>query len=325
MNFCLYGIIVAFDDVLQVLIKEAFHSLRSDAAPDLFIQLKPEGSLCTNDWSLWWRSWSSNARGDPEFCVFQHDSGALKMVYDDGVSFTLDSTGTHITVAIPEYFDLESLLPALMGPVLGVALRLRGTTCLHASAVVVNGQALGLVGVSGAGKSSTAAALAMQGWPVLTDDVLALMPQSGAYAVAPAYPRLRLWPSSVRSRLGSEDRLPRMMPTTDKRILALDGSMASFHRLPAPLSALYFLEERTAGAGTFSELRPATALMRLIADSYASRFLSEQQRADEFRQLSRLVQQVKLTEVHAPDDLEQLGSFASSIVEHFKASMRPAV
>lgn len=325
MNFCLYGVTVGFEGAFQALVEQIFHSVRSDASADIVIELTPEDTSDTKGWLFWWSSWSTNASGESEFSVFRHDSGALKMVYDDGVSFALDPSGTEIKMAVPKGFHLEDLLPALMGPVLGVALRLRGTTCLHASAVVVNGHALGLVGVSGAGKSTTAAALAMQGWPVLTDDVLALIPQSSAYAVAPAYPRLRLWPSSVRSLLGSEDRLPRMMPSTDKRILALDGSMASFHRLPAPLSALYFLEDRTAGAGTFSALRPATALMRLIADSYASRFLSEQQRADEFRQLSRLVQQVKLTEVHAPDDLEQLGSFASSIVEHFKASMRPAV
>lgn len=325
MGFRLYGLVVDVDEAMRELFQRVFDSIRTDGPPEVLVELIADTLSPAEPWSLWWHSWSISDSGNPEFSVFRHESGTLKMVYDDGVSFTLDSTGSHITVAIPEHFDLESLLPALMGPVLGVALRLRGTTCLHASAVVVNGQALGLVGVSGAGKSTTAAALAMQGWPVLTDDVLALIPQSGAYAVAPAYPRLRLWPSSVRSLLGHEDRLPRMMPSTDKRILALDGSMASFHRLPAPLTALYFLEERTAGAGTFSALRPATALMRLIADSYASRFLSEQQRADEFRQLSRLVQQVKLTEVHAPDDLEQLGSFASSIVEHFKASMRPAV
>ena len=324
MSFCLYGAVVSFDGALRAVADRAFHSVRSHATPDIRIQLEPEDAQDAQSWSLWWNSWSTNVLGHPEFCVYRQHGGALRLAYDDGVSFTLDPTGTQIHVAVPENFNLESLLPALMGPVLGVSLRLRGITCLHASAVVVDGHAVGLVGVSGAGKSTTAAALAMRGWPVLTDDVLALIPQSHAYAVAPAYPRLRLWPSSVRSLLGSEDHLPRMMPTTDKRILALDGSMASFQRLPTPLSALFFLEERTSEAGRFSELRPTTALMRLIADSYASRFLNEQQRAEEFEQLSRLVQQVKLTEVHAPDDLDQLGAFADSIIEHFKASVRPA-
>lgn len=324
MNFCLYSVTVGFDGELDALVEKAFHSVRSEAATDISVGLAPPDTLESSEWRLWWHSWSINQAGDPEFSVFRHEGGALRMMYDDGVSFTLDPSGSQIKVAVPKGFDLEGLLPALMGPVLGVALRLRGTTCLHASAVVVNGHALGLVGVSGAGKSTTAAALAMQGWPVLTDDVLALIPQSDTCSVAPAYPRLRLWPSSVRSLLGSEDRLPRMMPSTDKRILALDGGMASFHRSPAPLSALYFLEERTAGAGSFSELRPATALMRLVADSYASRFLNEEQRADEFGQLSRLVQQVRLIEVHAPDDLAQLDKFASSIVEHFNASVQSA-
>jgi hypothetical protein len=61
-----------------------------------------------------------------------------------------------------------------VGRVLPFAAVAAGYEALHASAVVVNGRALALSGPSGAGKSSVAAALALRGHPLLTDDVLAL-------------------------------------------------------------------------------------------------------------------------------------------------------
>ena len=60
----------------------------------------------------------------------------------------------------------------LAGYVLAFVLRLRGSVPLHASAVAIDGRALLFVGDSWAGKSSTAAAFSILGYPVLADDIV---------------------------------------------------------------------------------------------------------------------------------------------------------
>ena len=97
-------------------------------------------------------------------------------------------------------------------------------SCLHASAVAIEGRAVAIVGPSGAGKSSTAAAFARLGYPVLSDDIVALTGDGQRFHVQPAYPRVRLWPSAVTSLFGSRDALPRIVPDWEKRYLPLiDG------------------------------------------------------------------------------------------------------
>ncbi len=127
---------------------------------------------------------------------------------------------------------IEDAATYLLGPVLGLFLRLRGVTCLHASAVAFGGQAVAFVGSEGAGKSTTAAALALRGHAILSDDVVALAEHDGAFFVHPAYPYLCLWPESVESIYGSADALPRFSANYDKRCLSLRNKNCGSRNAP---------------------------------------------------------------------------------------------
>ena len=124
-------------------------------------------------------------------------------------------------------------------------LRRRGITCLHASCVVVGETALALVGQSGAGKSTTAAALSARGYSVISDDVLPLKEVEDRFYAIPGYPRLRLWPTSVEALYGHREAQPQLAPNFDKRYLALSPDNFSFD--PLPLKAIYFLNWNSEG------------------------------------------------------------------------------
>jgi hypothetical protein len=86
------------------------------------------------------------------------------------------------------------------GPVAAAAALLGGHVVLRAATVSIGGTAVALCGVSAAGKSSLAAALAQRGHTVLADAVTAIStdPDRGRLVVAPLAPELRLWPDTVR-------------------------------------------------------------------------------------------------------------------------------
>lgn len=79
-----------------------------------------------------------------------------------------------IEIAAAADASAETIRSHVVGPALGVLLRLRGSLVLHANAVAVPGGVIGIMGEGGSGKSTLAAALAMQGAALFTDDVLAL-------------------------------------------------------------------------------------------------------------------------------------------------------
>lgn len=264
-----------------------------------------------------------NAFGEPDLLVFRTaDERYQRLDYSDGTSFLISGAFDEVWVTWPAHSSIEDMAAYLLGPVLGYLLRLRGTTCLHASCVAIGTVAIALVGPSGSGKSSTAAAFAQLGFPVLSDDVVVLQPYDDRFEVLPAYPRLRLWPNSVEGLFGNEDALPRISPTWDKRFLDLRGEPRyRFHEGPLPLAAVYLLGERQRPEFRIGPISPREALMRMVSDTYGARLLSSDRRRQEFQTLSRLVRFVSLREVHAKDDLLGLSALCSAIARDATTSI----
>jgi hypothetical protein len=117
---------------------------------------------------------------------------------------------------------------------------LDGGLVLHSSAVAHRGRALAFLGVTGAGKSSLAAAHVQRGAQVLADDYLLLQEQDGGYLATAAYPGLRLWGDSADHFGGDAAALGRVAHYTDKRRLPVDQAAPE----PLPLGAIVVLGRR---------------------------------------------------------------------------------
>ena len=257
--------------------------------------------------------------GRPALEVYPLEGGRFFQVeYADKTIFVVDAEGSRVWATWPESATLEDTATYLLGPILGFVLRLRGVTCLHASAVVIEDRALAFVGPSGAGKSSIAAAFAQRGHAVFSDDVVALSDLGDSFLVQPAYPRVRLWPESVEGLFGAADALSRLTPSWDKRFLQLSGRFR-FQSTSLPLAAIYVLGERRA-SGTAVSIGPIsqrTALIELVSNSYTSYLLNPRQRAQEFELLGRLLDHVPLHVLKAGANLRNFDPTYDAIIEHF--------
>jgi hypothetical protein len=244
--------------------------------------------------------------GEPTLQIWDVQDGAFLLVhYSDGVEFWMDRGFQTLWVHWPGSSSLEDALSYLLGPIMGLLLRLRDAVCLHASAVSIVDRAIVFVGSEGAGKSTTAAAFAQRGFPVLSDDIVALFEREQLFHVLPAYRRINLWPDSVKLLYGSPEALPRITPGWEKRCLKLseDGE-ARFEERPLPIGAIYVLRGSTTNSDESVEVNveaisQKSAMMTLVANTYATNFLSAKQRAEEFAVLSRLVAAVPVRQINA--------------------------
>jgi len=231
------------------------------------------------------------------------NGGLLHLAYYDGVEFWLDHKGRRVWATWTETSSLEEMATYLIGPVLGFLLRLRGITCLHASAVVLESRAVAFVGSAGAGKSTTAATLAQRGCPVLTDDIVSVAEREGKSYVMPSFPFISLWPESVDALYGSVESLPRFTPDWEKRRLSLESGQLKFQKQPLSLGAIYLFGDRTDAPGPYIEDIPAqTVLLGLVANSYATNLLDLEMRAREFEVLGRLVASVPVRRLCLPKE-----------------------
>jgi hypothetical protein len=216
---------------------------------------------------------------------------------------------------------LEDTATYLLGPIFGLVMRLQGVPCLHASAVAVEGRAVVLLGPAGAGKSTTAGAFARRGFPVLSDDVVALKQQGGHLVVQPGNPYLRLWPDSVQTLFGTPDALPRLTPNWDKCYLDLTEPGYRFQARPLPLGAVYILCERRDDplVPRVEGLNAREGLVTLVANTYTNYLLDRQMRAQEFKLLGRVLGDVPLQRLIRHPDPAYLPRLCEVVIEDLQA------
>jgi hypothetical protein len=270
-------------------------------------------------------STETNAVGEPALRILKVAQGEfVRLAYEDGTKFWLDRKLENVWATWPDTSSLENTASYLLGPVLGLLLRLRGVTCLHASAVSFGEWSVALVGATGAGKSTTAAAFARQGHGVLSDDIVPLEEREGDFYVQPAYPYLCLWPDSVRMLYGSVEGLPRFIPDWGKRRLDLGQQGTRFESRSLRLGAIYVLGERRPDPAPYIEsMKPQRTLLALVADTYGNKILDRKMRASEFAVLGRLVTSVPVRRVCPHEDAGRLEELCKVIHRDFDSLELP--
>ncbi|MHB8753382.1 MAG: hypothetical protein ACYC92_00250 [Candidatus Acidiferrales bacterium] len=273
--------------------------------------------------TLWYTSDILDASGNPALHIWKRSqSGEYRMHYSHGLTFQIDANLANIAVRCDGPMVADDVAAFLLGPVMGVVLRLRGVTCLHASAVSLRGKAVAFVGIAGAGKSTTAALFAQKGHAVLSDDIVAMFERESSFHVLPAYPYLNLWPWTIEMLSRPADAVPPGAAATDavdKLRMALGTEGTRFQGEPLRLAAIYVLSEPLAESRTprVEDFSRQSALMKLVANTYGNTILDAPMRAEEFRVLSRLTKSVPIRHVSAPHNASQLPGLYEVICDDF--------
>ena len=255
---------------------------------------------------------------DPAFVLTEHGNGNFyDLSYSDSARFVIDKTGERMWGEVRPPYVAEDLAMYFLGPVLGFFLRYHHVICLHASCVKIKDRAVIFCGDAGFGKSTTAAALALRGTPVLCEDIVPVEPIDNRYWAVPGYPRVCLWPDAVANLLHDPHALPLLSPTWEKRYLPLDGVRASFAEEQKPVGVIYLFGDRSedANAPRIEEMRPREALLGLVQNTYMNWLLDRDRRAEEFDFLWKVVQEVPVRRIVAHSQGERLPILCDRILE----------
>ncbi len=271
---------------------------------------------------LWYISPQLDEQNEPFLKIWKLAAGEyFRLAYSDGVEFFIDHDGTKVWSVWPEHLSAEYVTGYLIGSVLGILLRLRGDICLHAGAVMIADRCIALLGPTGCGKSTAVAAFAKRGYPVLSDDILLIKEDGGAFWGQPAYPFIRLWSDSVASLFGTPDALPTTVMTGNKHLLDLAAHGFHFQQSPLRLGAIYLLSERidNPGAPVVEPVSNSDGLMALVTNTFAAHLLEKKTRAIEFAFLSKLIASVPVRRFVPHVTPTSIFSICDKVLEDFNA------
>jgi hypothetical protein len=244
-------------------------------------------------------------------------SGVSYVRWEDIGEFLVSSDGRLITCCPACESRHESFQVYLLGQALSFALVKCGFEPLHATSIVVEGQAVAFLGDSGFGKSSLAAYFISAGDRLLTDDLLLLQQRPEGFLAYPGPPRIKLFPDMARKYLGGVDGGVPMNSAALKLILPLDRNKVC--ESPIILSAIYRLSPPQDMPDTqevkFEPLAPRQAFLELSCNTFNYVILDGDRASRQIKETARIVNTVPVKRLLHPRSLEALPAVRQAIIK----------
>jgi hypothetical protein len=202
---------------------------------------------------------------------------------------------------------------------------LHGLRGLHASAVVIAGRAVGFLANSGHGKSTTASAFLRSGYPLLTDDIVAVEEVNGEFLAHPGYPRLRLWSDNAQN-LGiappttGDKTEPAQEESVGRRnkwaVPVGQGGVGRFADESVPLGRMYVLDRSEEAVQVeIQPLSPRDAVIEMVRFTFLIRLTTALgMQPERLAFFSRLAQQVPISRLRFPSGLEHLPALVQAVL-----------
>lgn len=231
-NYRVYGFVIASDLPLPVLPRV------EEGEPDVVIAAGPVPE--SEGLRTQFRNWEA----EPDrFIATFHETGRF-----------LVSGGNRITYQRFDHADDSQVVSILLGTCMAALLMQRRILPLHSCSVRTDEGAVLVMGVSGAGKSTTLGGLMALGLPMMADDVTGIVFREDAKPMAvPAFPATRLWQDSLEKLGHRTAGLPRVRTDLAKFYRSVDG----FHTEAEPIRAIVYLKATNAAAHRFQPIEPA--------------------------------------------------------------------
>lgn len=240
--------------------------------------------------------------------------GGFQLQHDCTGQFDVNADGSQIGWYPSPEARLDIARLDVTGRVLSLAMHAGGELCLHGSGVMIGGQAIAFVAAKGSGKSTLAAALVARGRRLISDDTLAITPQSPVM-VRPGLHQLRLRTDS--SALLSTQ--PSEQSTADGKRVLKGWHSSQLKTASAPLAAIYVLQPvyaaSAASAAQRHRLSAVAGAMALVRHSKLAELLGGSEAQVVFDRSAQVASTVAVYELEVIRNLGRIDDVAHKLGE----------
>lgn len=314
--FAVYGLVVASDWALDL------PAARPQEPADVELRLGDNQDL---DEAA--KQAQSAPRAASWFLHAKLPDGRLYLRWTDLFEFLISHDGHSVWGRALANATDESFQVYLLNQVLSFALLRQNIEQLHATVLVVGDVAVALVGDSGYGKSTLAAAFLAAGDRILTDDLL-LVRRSGEDLLAyPGPRRIKLFPEIARALLPELAGATPLNAATPKLVIPLPAQMAV--EQPAPLRAIYMLTAagrvRTKNKVMIRKPGSPQAFLALVRNTFNPVIEEPERLRAQFEWAMGIAARVPIRALSYPRDLSRIGEVRESVVADVKRNLAKTI
>jgi hypothetical protein len=290
-RYAAFGLTVASNRALAGLAPAA-----PGAAPDVVVEFaagrEPETDEAAREApeGRGWRAIRPAADGGRVFMAAAQGGLAAWSVHASG-------DGTRVEVRWRGDVAPEDVGVLVVTSVLPAILVLQGVPLLHGCAIATDGGAIVVLGGSGAGKSTVAAAAVASGRALLSDDVCALAARDDGVHVQPGPAQLRMYEDTAAAFGWDARRLFVAGALDDKRCVDLSAADGTFCPEPRRVAAVAVLAGGREREARIERVPAARALPLLLRNTYADHMAEAEGRARLLPFWTRLAEAVPVLDV----------------------------
>jgi hypothetical protein len=219
------------DDVVD---RTGFETPQSDDLVVTFGQL-PDGPPVD-----WFHRWGDD--GEADWLRFGQQGDAYLLDFPGLVRFLITDQARQLLVEPGHEVPEMTVRHLMLNQVLPLVLSQRGRFVLHAAAIAVGDEVIGLVGPTGSGKSTLVAACGRLGAAVVADDSLVLHRRGEGWVAVPSYPAVRLWPDALDRLQWPDKGDGQVAHYVDKRRLTPKSGVWHFETRVLPVRRIWTLD-----------------------------------------------------------------------------------
>ena len=238
--------------------------------------------------------------------------GSAHVAWKEHFEFVVSASAKQVRWRKLQEVPNEVFFTYFLGQVLSYCLLARGIEPLHATAIIVDDQAIAFLGDSGFGKSTLAATFLQRGYPLLTDDVLALEFSGENVWARPGIARVKLNPDAADTVFGGRRSIP-MNSFTSKMIFPLND--AQHGNRVVPLQALYVLPHKPSKSRILiRRLSGRSSFLPIVQNTFNDTVLHPDRLKQQFAVAARLASVIPIKRLSYPRRLEMLPAVADAIL-----------
>ena len=271
----------------------------------------------TQQRQLWDHHWNDDDEVVLSLARIDHD---YLLRFPDLADFLLQPATSRIGItqrsAETDDATLEHLL---IDQVLPRYLAHEGLLSLHASALIIDGKCVLILGKSGAGKSTLSGFLAMRGHTLLSDDCTLVELDAGHALATPTYPSLRLLPDSIEALYpAGTDMRPMAHYSSKQRVIP----QFSENPLPTlPIDGLFVLDNTgdRPDRATLTPMSAAETCLALLRHSFQLDPGDKARMTAHLRMCSQIARNLPACRLDYPRRYDAMANVAAAIETHVSA------
>jgi hypothetical protein len=313
MLYQLYGLVIDIDDTLPGVPSVG------DVQVDIQVRCNTSSKrfLKPRTWFMHWHF----PKGEPWLSFAKVNNGYL-LRFHQLADFFVNREGSQITYTPKHGVPEETVHHLLLDQVVPLIINLKGGQALHVSAVLMPKGVVAFAGPTGSGKSTLSGGLFNLGYPLVSDDCLALLVKKDEIFAMPAYPGLRLWEDARFYLFGDNGTYGSVAHYTDKRRVEIEKIPKAYCTGSKPLRRIYAIAEASKDKDksniVIEKLTARESFMALVRCAFKFDITDRRMLKRQFHFLERMISTVSVRRLTFPRDFKFLAAVREAILKDLK-------